>query len=107
MEKRNYNIDILKTIGLFGIILAHVCTNQIIMQLRGFDVTMLVLLSGYLSVQSLKKIKYIEYVKKRFNRLILPTWIFLTLIFAGGGLLHYFFILIILLHLDKFFEVIF
>ncbi len=84
MEKRKDMIDILKFIGLLLIILAHVCTNKVIMQLRVFDVPLMVLISGYLANYSYKiKMSNFEYLKKRISRLVFPTWIFLTIFFNG------------------------
>lgn len=79
---RDYKIDIMKVIGLLCIILAHVGVNDRILQLRNFDVPMMVYISGYLSYNSFKQSEtYIKYIFKRIRRLLLPTWIFLTIYF--------------------------
>ena len=48
-------IDYLKVIGLLCIILAHICTDATILQIRNFDVPLMVLISGYLAVDSFKR----------------------------------------------------
>ena len=81
---RDTRIDILRAIAIIGIIIAHSEPNGIIIQLRNFDVVLMVLLLGtsfYLS-NSNKNIYYPTYLIKRFKRLIVPTWIFLTIFFV-------------------------
>lgn len=79
-QKRIIYLDILKVIGLFCIILAHVSPPGIIFQLRNFDVVLLVLISAFLGLVTYKK-GFLKYIIKRFNRLIVPTWVF-VFIFA-------------------------
>ena len=80
-------IDYLKVIGLLCIILAHICPDQNILQIRNFDVPLMILISGYLAVGSLKRdLKkdhpFLRYYWKRITRLLLPTWVFLIIFFA-------------------------
>ena len=80
-------IDYLKVIGLLCIILAHICPDPTILQLRNFDVPLMVLISGYLAVgsfkRSLKKNRsFINFIARRIYRLLIPTWIFLIIFFA-------------------------
>ena len=80
-------IDYLKVIGLLCIILAHICPDPTILQIRNFDVPLMVLISGYLAVgsfkRSLKKNRsFIKYIARRIQRLLIPTWIFLIIFFA-------------------------
>lgn len=82
--ERDYKIDILRFIAIICIILAHCNPPGIIFVLRNFDVTLMVLLMGasyYISSGS-TELNYINYIKKRFNRLIVPTWKFLTIFFV-------------------------
>ncbi|MCI9286562.1 MAG: acyltransferase [Clostridia bacterium] len=52
---------------------------------RNFDVPLLVILSGFLAVNSHKSNESMyTYLKKRFIRLVLPVWIFLTIFFFGA-----------------------
>lgn len=81
-------IDYLKVIGLLCIILAHVCTDQNILQIRNFDVPLMILISGYLAVDSLKRClkkdrPFLNYYWKRITRLLFPTWAFLIIFFAA------------------------
>ncbi|MFJ8415950.1 acyltransferase family protein [Bacillus paramycoides] len=81
--QRDNKIDVLRFIAIIGIILAHSAPPGAIFQLRNFDVTLMILLMGtsfYLSNKN-KEIYYVSYLRKRFNRLIIPTWSFLTLFF--------------------------
>lgn len=77
------NIDILRVIGLLCIILAHVEPNNIIFQIRNFDVVLMIMISSYLYIINDKykgKID-LKYFKKRLKRLLIPTWIFLIIFF--------------------------
>ena len=75
-------IDLLKAIGLLLIILAHVKPNSILLQIRIFDVPLMVLVSGYLAQASYERAKTpIQYYIKRFMRLYVPTFLFLTFFF--------------------------
>lgn len=76
--KREKYIDVLKVIGLLGIILAHVQPPEVLFQLRNFDVVLMILVSAYLGLQSKKSEKLISYLIKRFKRLVIPTWIFIS-----------------------------
>lgn len=82
ITNRKLSVDLLKLIGTLGVILAHVGAPQLIYHIRGFDVCLLVFASGITLKNHAKSISdYIEYLKKRFFRLIIPTWIFLLLFF--------------------------
>ncbi|CAM3130764.1 acyltransferase [Sporolactobacillus spathodeae] len=75
--------------------------NTFIFQLRNFDVTLMVFLMGssfYLSSQK-KNLPYREYLIKRFNRLIIPTWKFLILFFGV------FFVIALIFHQHYYFGV--
>lgn len=78
---RNSLYDLLRFIGIVCIILAHIGIPDILAQIRNFDVPFLVILSGiaYAEFSALRHASYLDYLKKRFYRLIVPTWIFLTL----------------------------
>lgn len=80
---RKSNIDFLKVIGLLLLILAHVSAPAVLEEIREFDVPLMVFLSGMLAVGSYNHCQNsLEYFKKRFTRLVLPTWIFLILFWA-------------------------
>lgn len=66
------------------IILAHVGIPDWVKEIRNFDVPLMVFISGYLSVNSFARSKgYWDYLKKRFFRLVVPTWIFLIIYFCS------------------------
>ena len=85
MKTRRNELDFLKTLGLLCIILAHVNPPAFVLQLRNFDVPMMLLLSGILARMSFERsaspISPIAYIGKRFCRLVLPTWLFLMVYF--------------------------
>ena len=72
---RDNTIDLLRAIAFIGICAAHTFSNGFILQLRSFDVPIMVFLSGLCYKTSTHG--YGAYVWKRFVRLIVPTWIFL------------------------------
>lgn len=82
---RDHSIDILRSLGLFCIILAHVAPPNWLFQLRNFDVPLMVFISGYLysnkdyGIHNFNDL--LDYLGKRFVRLVLPVWIFLSLFY--------------------------
>lgn len=81
---RDFKIDFLRALSIILIIMAHIKTNQdtgIIFQLRSFDVPLMCMLVGMTSYLSFGKRneKYGKYLMKRFKRLIIPMWIFVSL----------------------------
>ncbi|MDV7750019.1 acyltransferase [Enterococcus faecium] len=75
-------IDYLKVIGLFLVILAHVNAPGWLMQIRSFDVPLLVFLSAYLAGKSFNNYNVRSYYKKRILRLAVPAWLFLVVFYA-------------------------
>ena len=85
---RDLSIDLLRFIALTGIIIAHIQPSPFWMQLRNFDVPLMVFLSGVsYRVSGGNKLGYMNYALKRFMRLVLPVWIFLIMYFALYGLM--------------------
>lgn len=82
IKHRDLSIDIFRTLGIFLIFLAHTNCPFIIRQIRIFDVILLIIVSGYVFKEPKNLYKYIF---KRFERLVLPTWIFL--IFFWGSII--------------------
>ena len=79
---RNFSIDFYRFIGISLIILAHCDIPWIIFQARNFDVPLMVFISGYCAVNFSSNSKnFNSYLKDRFLRLIVPTWIFLIFYF--------------------------
>lgn len=83
-KKRDTRIDILRFVAIVGIIVAHTHPPGWLFELRNFDVTLIVMMMGasfYISNENKDKVEYIPYAIKRFKRLIVPTWMFLTIFF--------------------------
>lgn len=82
MCKRKYSIDYLKFIGIICLVLAHVQAPKFIEEIRGFDVPLMVFLSGILGAESYKRSRSgYKYIVKRIGRLIIPTYIFLVVFY--------------------------
>ncbi|MDD5213507.1 MAG: acyltransferase [Candidatus Gracilibacteria bacterium] len=92
-KERNLSLDLFRTIGLLCIVLAHVNPPDFLFQIRNFDVPFMVIISGYLYANlDMKKPEgnFWPYIYKRFIRLILPVWIFLSIFFTYfWGLAHF------------------
>lgn len=88
MEKeRSFAVDVLKTIGILGIILAHVDPPQWLFDIRVFDVCMLVFASGLTLKGEAVRTNYFAYLWKRFKRLVLPAWAFIAIYFVFAFIL--------------------
>lgn len=87
MDKRNESIDVLRWVALTGIILVHSEPSFFWTQLRSFDVPLMVIMSALCFANSKGVVNKQEYYFKRFVRLVIPAWIFLT----GYFLLSYLF----------------
>jgi peptidoglycan/LPS O-acetylase OafA/YrhL len=79
---RDQTIDILRCIGLFAIFLAHVTPPDLVLRLRNFDVVLMVVCMtwSYVISRSKRHTPYFKYIIKRFKRLILPSWLYLTVL---------------------------
>lgn len=81
-KERNFTIDLLRVIGTFLVILAHVNPPKIIATLRSFDVCLLVMVSGAsYALSKGKKKEYKKYIIHRIKRLCIPAWITATIVF--------------------------
>ena len=81
---RDSVIDYLRIIGIFLVILAHCHIPDYAFEIREFDVSMLVMISGIsylLSYQRHAQEKWFIYAWRRFKRLVLPIWAFLCIYF--------------------------
>ena len=78
---RDHNIDLLRFIGLSLVILAHVFPPPILFNIRCFDVPLMVFVSGMTCYGRSADFSF-NYLMRRFTRLVLPVWIFLTLYFT-------------------------
>lgn len=81
-KSRDLSYDILRWLALTGIILVHSKPTLFWAQIRSFDVPLMVLVSAICFTGSEGGGKIKEYYKKRFVRLILPSWVFLTAYFT-------------------------
>lgn len=81
--KRDNGIDLLRFIALIGVIIAHCRPLELLLQLRQFDVPLMVILAAvsFSMSNNRKQESWFDYCVKRAKRLILPTWIFLTMYF--------------------------
>lgn len=87
--KRDIRIDALRALAIILIILAHAKPLAqpavFLYQIRTFDVPLMAFLMGssyVLSEHRNKKETFHLYLWKRFKRLVVPAWIFLTFFFA-------------------------
>lgn len=83
VKKQNVSIDILRFVALMGVIIAHCAPSELWMQIRNFDVPLMVILSAvsYTMANQAKSDSWFSYCYKRIKRLVFPVWIFLTVYF--------------------------
>ncbi|MEH2104737.1 acyltransferase [Nostoc sp.] len=88
---RDIRFDILKTLGIFSIILAHIIPQNIFFNIRNFDVPLMVIVSGSLFYCSSYKKNYslLTYLHRRIPRLIAPVWLFLSFYFISISVVSY------------------
>lgn len=90
--KRDYRIDILRTLAILLIVLAHVLPPSPIFEFRTFDVPLMTFLMGSSFKLSFDKHRgtrnYLDYLWSRIKRLLLPTWLFLVVYFVVFSSLH-------------------
>ncbi len=80
--ERDDRLDFLRFIGISLIVLAHIDgTPKWLWNVRNFDVPLLVIVSAvsYAKFSSMHYRTFFTYFKKRFLRLVVPTWCFLTI----------------------------
>lgn len=85
MESENKNrllyVDILRILFILCIILAHVSPPFYLHEIRSFDVVGLVILSSFFLKETKSLAEYRGMILKRLRRLLLPTYICLTIVF--------------------------
>jgi fucose 4-O-acetylase-like acetyltransferase len=85
--RRNSSIDIMRFVGILFIILAHVLpSSSTLFQLRTFDVSLMIFVSG-LAYADRKMEAYPQFVWRRLKRLLVPVYLFLILYFLVNWLL--------------------
>lgn len=77
MKERDLSIDVMRFIGIALIVVAHVQAPFCVMQVRCFDVPLMLFVSG-LAISYKPINNYWQYIKKRALRLLLPVWLFLA-----------------------------
>lgn len=88
-NERNYSYDILKAFGIAVIVFAHCYPlPNWLNYLRNFEVILLVLISAIFQFNKYGSITHVDRgiivdILKRLLRLIVPTWVFLTILFSG------------------------
>lgn len=82
MIKRDPRIDFLRVLGTILVIMAHTGAPTLIQNIRTFDVSMLMFISGMSFVFSYKDISLKNYMKKRVKKLLIPTYTLLFFIFV-------------------------
>lgn len=101
---RDNSIDILRALGLLLIFISHAQPeSNTILQLRCFDVPMMVFISGLVS-SGKNIIDYKQFILKRSIRLIAPVWIFLSFYFLVLGMFQIFDIIPTYLTYEKIIE---
>lgn len=78
IQSRNFGIDFLRFIGMVGIMLSHSVCPTLLMNIRNFDVPLMVFISSYCLAEYSYKNTYMEYVRGRFLRIYTPPLIFVV-----------------------------
>lgn len=81
---RDESIDVLRSLAIIGIFIAHCNPSPFFIQLRGFDVILMVFLSAVCAKGfDRKDFNYFDFFIKRIYRLVFPVWIFFTLFYLA------------------------
>lgn len=88
VKTRDTRIDLLRCIGVALVILCHAGPGSTISAWRSFDVPLLVMISGASFALSYRGNDYLLYIFKRFKRLVLPVWVFLTVYIPAENLMR-------------------
>ena len=89
-KERDASIDILRCFAILGIIIAHIEPSRLWVQLRGFDVVLMVFLSAVCAKGFEKEnFSYSKFFVKRCIRLVCPVWIFFVAYYIGIYLFYY------------------
>ena len=80
-------IDVMRFVGLSLIILAHVAPPETLLHLRSFDVPMMLFVSG-LAYAGKSPTYSIGFLTRRFLRLVVPVYLFLTFYFLAAAALY-------------------
>lgn len=83
-KSRDINIDMCRAVFSLLIILAHVNPPELILNIRSFDVTALVILSGMMIRENINRSNYFKYILKRLKKLLIPTYILILIVGVGS-----------------------
>lgn len=83
IKQRNVTIDYVRSICMLCIILAHVNPPELLHQLRSFDVVGLVLISSMCMKPVAGSKPYLNLLKRRVKRLLVPTYVSITIVLVG------------------------
>lgn len=90
IKDRDKSIDILRSIAIIGIFLAHSAPSDFWIQVRSFDVVLMVFLSAVCAKGfDRDNFNYFDFLGKRCMRLILPVWIFFAIYYVGVYVVYY------------------
>lgn len=81
-NSRNVEIDVLRSLGMLLIIIAHIKAPYNLTVFRCFDVHLMVFVSGLCYGMKPLVGGARNFYRKRILRLIIPTWLFLIVVFA-------------------------
>ncbi len=80
--QRDHRIDNLRGLGTLLVILAHMTLPTVLLNIRTFDVILLVMVSFVtFRLKSSNNVPYLKYVWKRIKRLVIPTYVMLVTFF--------------------------
>lgn len=83
---RDMRLDFMRALGTLTIIVPHVLSPNILVQIRAFDVVMLVFVSGMsyaYQVMNGQSFGYYQYIKKRCKKLLIPTIVLILVIYCS------------------------
>lgn len=84
--QRDMRLDFMRALGTLTIIVPHVLSPNILVQMRAFDVVMLVFVSGmsyaYQAMNG-QSFGYYQYVKKRCKKLLIPTMVLILAVYGS------------------------
>ena len=83
---RDMRLDFMRALGTLTIIVPHVLSPNILVQIRAFDVVMLVFVSGMsyaYQAMNRQSFGYYQYVKKRCKPLLIPTMVLICILYCS------------------------
>lgn len=86
--QRDYYIDFLRALGLLLLVVAHTWAPEWLANIRTFDVPLMVFIS---SICYKPLGGYLAYCKRRFKRIYIPVFVFLSIFFISEVIAYFFF----------------